>query len=94
MYTAPKYTSTAIHIISFISIKTHYRGRTSIICKDDLIEIWNTSQVLDKMRNKEPKGKCLSCDSQSECLGGCTARTLGLTGDMNNPDPHCWKDES
>jgi GeoRSP system radical SAM/SPASM protein len=64
------------------------------ICKDDLIEIWNNSPVLDKMRNKEPKGKCLSCDSQSECLGGCTARTLALTGDMNNPDPHCWKDES
>ncbi len=64
------------------------------MCRDDLIEIWNNSPVLYKMRNKEAKGKCLSCDSQSECLGGCTARTLALTGDMNNPDPHCWKDES
>jgi len=64
------------------------------MCKDDLIDIWNSSPVLDKMRNKEPKGKCLSCESQSECLGGCTARTLALTGDMNNPDPHCWKNES
>ena len=64
------------------------------ICKDDLIEIWNNSTVLDQMRNKKPKGKCLSCESQSECLGGCTARTLALTGDMNNPDPHCWKNES
>ncbi len=63
------------------------------ICRDDLIEIWNDSPVLLKMRNKEPQGKCISCDSQSECLGGCTARTLSLTGDMNNPDPHCWKDE-
>ena len=61
------------------------------ICEDDLLMIWKNSPVLDKMRNKEPKGKCLSCDSRSECLGGCTARTLALTGDMNNPDPHCWK---
>jgi GeoRSP system radical SAM/SPASM protein len=61
------------------------------ICKDDLVKVWNNSPVLDKMRNKKPQGKCLSCDSQSECLGGCTARTLALTGDMNNPDPHCWK---
>ncbi len=60
------------------------------ICKDDLIEIWNNSPVLNMMRNKVPKGKCLNCKSYSECLGGCTARTLALTGDMNNPDPHCW----
>lgn len=61
------------------------------ICRDDLIEIWNNSPVLSMMRNKVPKGKCLGCESYAECLGGCTARTLALTGDMNNPDPHCWK---
>jgi len=61
------------------------------ICRDDLIEIWNNSPVLNMMRNKVPKGKCLGCESYAECLGGCTARTLALTGDMNNPDPHCWK---
>jgi len=63
------------------------------ILRDDLIEIWNTSDVLEKMRNKTAKGKCLSCDSRADCLGGCTARTLALTGDMNNPDPHCWRNE-
>lgn len=61
------------------------------MCTDNLLEIWKNSPVLDQMRNKKPKGKCLTCDSQSDCLGGCTARTLALTGDMNNPDPHCWK---
>lgn len=61
------------------------------ICKDDLIEVWNNSPVLNMMRNKVPKGKCLNCKSYSECLGGCTARTLALTGDINNPDPHCWE---
>ncbi|MDA8241092.1 MAG: GeoRSP system radical SAM/SPASM protein [Nitrospiraceae bacterium] len=64
------------------------------ICRDDLIEVWDNSPVLGMMRNKVPKGKCLSCKSHSECLGGCTARTLALTGDMNNPDPHCWRNES
>ncbi|MDA8169044.1 MAG: GeoRSP system radical SAM/SPASM protein [Nitrospiraceae bacterium] len=60
------------------------------ICKDDLLEVWDKSPVLEMMRNKVPKGKCLSCKTYSECLGGCTARTLALTGDINNPDPHCW----
>ncbi len=64
------------------------------ICRDDLIDVWNNSPFLHMMRNKVPKGKCLSCKSRSECLGGCTARTLALTGDMNNPDPHCWRNES
>ncbi|MDA8434302.1 MAG: GeoRSP system radical SAM/SPASM protein, partial [Nitrospiraceae bacterium] len=64
------------------------------ICRDDLIEVWDNSPVLHMMRNKVPKGKCVSCKSHSECLGGCTARTLALTGDMNNPDPHCWRNES
>ncbi len=64
------------------------------ICKDDLTEIWDNSPVLDMMRNKVPKGKCISCKTYSDCLGGCTARTLAMTGDMNNPDPHCWIDES
>jgi GeoRSP system radical SAM/SPASM protein len=63
------------------------------ICKDDLIELWNSSPVLDKLRNKVPRGKCQSCSSYSECLGGCTARALALTGDINNPDPHCWHNE-
>jgi len=64
------------------------------LCNDDLMDIWNNSPVLAKMRNKEPKGKCLKCGHYSECLGGCTARALALTGDMNNPDPHCWENES
>lgn len=64
------------------------------IMTDDILELWNSSPVLERMRNKKPKGKCLSCSSYEDCLGGCTARTLALTGDMNNPDPHCWKDGS
>ncbi len=60
------------------------------LCKDDLMELWSSSPVLEAMRNKTPHGKCLNCGHYSDCLGGCTARALALTGDINNPDPHCW----
>ena len=60
------------------------------IVTDDLKTVWRNSQVLDKLRNKTAKGKCASCNDYAECLGGCSARALALTGDFNNPDPHCW----
>jgi GeoRSP system radical SAM/SPASM protein len=60
------------------------------IVKDDLKQVWDHSTVLDQMRNKKPTGKCASCGSYEDCLGGCSARALALTGDFNNPDPHCW----
>jgi GeoRSP system radical SAM/SPASM protein len=62
------------------------------IVTDDLVVVWRESQVLDKLRHKEPTGKCVSCSSYEECLGGCSARALAVTGDFNNPDPHCWED--
>ncbi len=62
------------------------------ITKDDLKEIWKSSEVLEKMRHKKATGKCTKCGNFEDCLGGCTARAIALTGDMNNPDPHCWYD--
>ncbi|UCD34483.1 MAG: GeoRSP system radical SAM/SPASM protein [Nitrospiraceae bacterium] len=64
------------------------------ITKDNLKVLWKSSPVLEKMRHKTPTGKCASCGSYEDCLGGCSARALALTGDMNNPDPHCWRNES
>ena len=61
------------------------------ILKDDLRALWASSPVLEKLRNKKPAGKCVSCGNYEDCLGGCSARALALTGDFNNPDPHCWK---
>jgi len=60
------------------------------IVRDDFKAVWDHSALLDKMRNKQPTGKCVSCSSYDDCLGGCSARALALTGDLNNPDPHCW----
>ncbi len=64
------------------------------ITKDNLKDIWKTSPVLEKMRHKKATGKCTECGMFDDCLGGCTARAFALTGDMNNPDPHCWYEKS
>jgi GeoRSP system radical SAM/SPASM protein len=61
------------------------------ILHDDFEEIWYNSPVLNKMRNKEAKGKCQGCGAYEDCLGGCTARAFATTGDLSEPDPHCWK---
>ncbi|MBI5207026.1 MAG: GeoRSP system radical SAM/SPASM protein [Candidatus Firestonebacteria bacterium] len=58
--------------------------------KDDLIDMWNNSPILNSMRNKKPQDKCQSCSHYTDCIGGCTSRAYALTGDINSPDPHCW----
>ncbi|UFS70313.1 GeoRSP system radical SAM/SPASM protein [Geomonas sp. RF6] len=60
------------------------------ILRDDLSAVWHESEVLYRMRHKTATGKCASCGSYEDCLGGCSARALALTGDLNSPDPHCW----
>lgn len=55
--------------------------------------VWRESPVLQRMRQKEPQGKCRSCGSYGECLGGCTARAFAVSGSFDAPDPHCWREE-
>lgn len=61
------------------------------ILRDDFDKIWYDSPILTAMRNKEAKGKCSGCGAFEHCLGGCTARAYATTGDLMEPDPHCWK---
>jgi len=54
-----------------------------------LKQIWDESEILEKLRRKENlKGKCGSCGID-DCRG-CRSLALALTGDYLEEDPHCW----
>lgn len=63
------------------------------VLEQGLQAVWKHSPVLKKMREKEPQGKCRSCATYGDCLGGCTARAFATTGSFDAPDPHCWREE-
>ncbi len=53
-----------------------------------LREIWERSEILETLRNKENlKGRCRDCDIE-DCRG-CRSLALSLTGDYLEEDPHC-----
>ncbi len=56
---------------------------------DDIV----SSDVFKRFNARKEKvpTKCheLKCERIEECRGGCTARTLLMTGEMDNPDPYC-----
>ena len=59
------------------------------LLKNPLREIWENSEVLHQLRNKENlKGKCGTC-SEDACTG-CRSLAFSLTGDYLAEDPHCW----
>lgn len=54
-----------------------------------LAEIWEKSEVLEKVRSKANlKGKCGGC--RIEGCTGCRSLAYALTGDYLAEDPHCW----
>jgi radical SAM protein with 4Fe4S-binding SPASM domain len=63
------------------------------LLEKSLKQIWEESEILEKLRRKENlKGKCGSCEMK-ECRG-CRSLALALTGDYLGEDPHCWHDSS
>ena len=56
---------------------------------DDLLnQIWEKSEILEKLRRKENlKGKCGRCEMK-DCRG-CRSLALSLTGDYLEEDPYC-----
>lgn len=57
-----------------------------------LREIWNNSEVLDEIRNRDGFEGCSDCDYKYIC-GGCRARAYAYFGDLKGPDPSCPKNE-
>jgi radical SAM protein with 4Fe4S-binding SPASM domain len=59
------------------------------LLSEALHQIWEKSEILEKLRRKENlKGKCGSCDME-DCRG-CRSLALSLAGDYLGEDPHCW----
>jgi radical SAM protein with 4Fe4S-binding SPASM domain len=55
---------------------------------DSLKTIWEKSELLEQLREKESlKGKCGRCEIE-DCRG-CRSLALALTGDYLSEDPHC-----
>lgn len=58
------------------------------LLNQSLREIWEKSELLEKLRIKESlKGKCGRC--KIEDCRGCRSLALALTGDYLSEDPHC-----
>ncbi len=58
------------------------------LLKTSLKQLWEESEVLERLRRKENlKGKCGKCD-MNDCRG-CRSLALSLTGDYLEEDPHC-----
>ncbi|TDA31369.1 MAG: radical SAM/SPASM domain-containing protein, partial [Hadesarchaea archaeon] len=53
-----------------------------------LKEIWETSEVLWKLRDRDALEGCGGCEYRYVC-GGCRARAYGYFGDVQAPDPGC-----
>ena len=48
------------------------------------------SQVFKKIRNRNPKGKCINCKHYHHCKGGDAGASYLQYGHFNGPDPLCW----
>ena len=59
------------------------------LLETSLKQIWDESEILEKLRKKENlKGKCGSCGID-DCRG-CRSLAFALTNDCLAEDPHCW----
>ena len=62
---------------------------TGNLLETPLKQIWEESDILEKLRRKENlKGKCGRCEMK-DCRG-CRSLTFALTSDYLQEDPHCW----
>jgi len=58
--------------------------------KEKSVEEIMNSEIFRKIRNREPKGKCMVCPSYYHCKGGDAGASYLQYGHFNGPDPLCW----
>lgn len=58
------------------------------IRRDRLRDVWHSSEVLWKLRDRDALEGCGACGYRYIC-GGCRARAYGYYGDVQAPDPGC-----
>lgn len=60
----------------------------------DLLELWNSSKVLNEARAVRREG-CRGCPHHIQrCNGGCPVTAYVATGDLDGRDPYCVRDVS
>jgi radical SAM protein with 4Fe4S-binding SPASM domain len=83
-----------VHILSIknngdVWICTKVNYPIGNIKKKSLIEIWNTSKILKKLRDRDNlKGRCGKCHNKLIC-GGCRAAAYAKYKDLFAEDPIC-----
>lgn len=60
------------------------------ILEDDIINLWNDSPILKKMRTVSLNDTCIHCKDYKDCLGGCRARVINSNLPLEAPDPECF----
>jgi len=60
------------------------------VLAENLIDIWNHSEVFLRFREMPPPRKCVSCAYKSSCSGGCRTRAFQMFGDYTAHDPLCF----
>jgi len=64
--------------------------RLGNIREEDMTEIWESSPILARLREKSLlEGECGRCDHRDVC-GGCRGRAYEETGNILAADPGCW----
>lgn len=58
------------------------------IREQTLKEVWESSEILWRMRDRDKLQGCGECEYKYVC-GGCRARAYGYFGDVAGPDPGC-----
>ena len=57
-----------------------------------LHELWTSGRPFTRLRLLEGNGDCWTCRHYDHCGGGCRARALAATGDLDAKDPWCkWE---